>query len=831
MVICVLYGSNDYAQSTRESVDLKMTLLLLEENFDVTFSYLNEYIDGIEVQLWQMPFELKDYLKYIEKQTNLKFTRLDNRYYAISMNKVGPSMVCGYLKHYETGLPLSQVSVTSGYEHTISKENGYFELVGQQLGDQIQFRHIGFETTFMSTRILQKDSCSTITLRERLSALDEVIVHNYIAKGIEKKLNGAYKVSNEQLQVLPGIFDQDVMQSLQVLPGVYSAYESVADINIRGGTGDQNLTFWDGIRLYQTGHFFGLISVFNPYFTSEVSLTKNATPAAYGESVSSVIDVQGKSEHAESFAVQGGVNMLNVDVEADVPLSEKTSVFIGARQSISGLLQTPTYDQYYERAFGDIFSSNYTSADTLQGKVENFEYRDVGVKVVHVPSPTARWELSMVNIEDQLDFAEKINTSGALSKESNVDQLSQGMSLTFQKKWSQRWSMKSQGYYSHYNLRSSNHDFVNDQLLEQENEIRDWQVRTDVSCNLSDRLTWTNGYSFNERGITNKDELNSPSFRRRIKEVMRNHALYSEAVYSSEGKSTIASLGVRLNYFESLNRQIIEPRLLINHKLNDKWALELAGELKSQTSLQVIDLQNDFLGVEKRRWIQSNDDDLPVLTSRQLSSGLLFMNKGWQLTLEGYLKHVSGIVTSSQSFQNQFEFVRSTGEYNITGLDVLVSYRVEKISAWMSYTISRNMNRFRELLSDEFPGKVDIRHFVTSGINYSSNKIECSLGINWHTGNPYTKPSEDLPIVDGAINYQFPNSSNLPVYLRVDWAAKFKFLIAQKIKSQIGISIWNVTNETNPVNAYYAQNESGSIVEVFENGLGFTPNIMIRMAF
>jgi hypothetical protein len=42
--------------------------------------------------------------------------------------------------------------------------------------------------------------------------------------------------------------DPDVLQSIQALPGVESTNESIANINVRGGTNDQNLMLWDNIK-------------------------------------------------------------------------------------------------------------------------------------------------------------------------------------------------------------------------------------------------------------------------------------------------------------------------------------------------------------------------------------------------------------------------------------------------------------------------------------------------------------------------------------------------------------------------------------------------------
>ena len=52
--------------------------------------------------------------------------------------------------------------------------------------------------------------------------------------------------------------------------------------------------------------------------------------------------------------------------------------------------------------------------------------------------------------------------------------------------------------------------------------------------------------------------------------------------------------------------------------------MELLGEIKSQATTQVIDLQNDFLGVEKRRWVLANDDDIPIVESKQASIGFRY---------------------------------------------------------------------------------------------------------------------------------------------------------------------------------------------------------------
>ena len=67
---------------------------------------------------------------------------------------------------------------------------------------------------------------------------------------------------------------------MQQIPGVYSADQTISNINVRSGTHDQNLFLWNGIRLFQTGHFFGLISSLNPNLAHTISISKNGNTCA-----------------------------------------------------------------------------------------------------------------------------------------------------------------------------------------------------------------------------------------------------------------------------------------------------------------------------------------------------------------------------------------------------------------------------------------------------------------------------------------------------------------------------------------------------------------------
>jgi len=70
--------------------------------------------------------------------------------------------------------------------------------------------------------------------------------------------------------------------------------------------------------------------------------------------------------------------------------------------------------------------------------------------------------------------------------------------------------------------------------------------------------------------------------------------------------------GIRTNYIEQFNKYILEPRLQFNYGISKFLNLEILGEYKSQNCFQIIDLQKDYFGIEKRRWVLANNTTIPI---------------------------------------------------------------------------------------------------------------------------------------------------------------------------------------------------------------------------
>jgi len=330
--------------------------------------------------------------------------------------------------------------------------------------------------------------------------------------------------------------------------------------------------------------------------------------------------------------------------------------------------------------------------------------------------------------------------------------------------------------------------------------------------------------------ITDTEKINNPFFNDKDKESLSTHVLFSAIKYRSDNKQTRAEIGGRFNYFNKFNLLLAEPRVSFNQRFLDFFTLEVLGELKSQTTTQIIDFETDFLGIEKRRWQLADQQEIPILKSRQLSLGLRYYRNKWLFSAEAYTKKVNDITSQSQGFQNQYQYAQIIGDYTINGIDFLVNKRFENLSAWVSYSLTNNNYNFDNLSNNRFPNNVEIVNSLSVAASYSINDFKFSGGVNWRSGKPFTPLTQD-GFENNIFQYQEANSSNLKNYLRVDISANKEFSLNENLNGYIGVSIWNLLDRKNIINAYYERPDNRDIELVEQEALGLTPNFVFRLKF
>ncbi|PHQ56357.1 MAG: TonB-dependent receptor [Lutibacter sp.] len=829
-----------YSQTINKEVyPLFDVLMTAEKQYGVKFTYADKTVKAVEIVPYNTTLSLYETIHYLINTTQLNFSFLTSHNILISKNNEGIK-ICGNLINIDTqkNIDGALIAVLNTNISTISDGNGYFELPEIKENQTLEISHILYPTIYLkASNFLNKNTCLTLSLSQKIEKLKEVILTNYLTTGITIRTDNSISINIKKFGILPGLIEPDVLHGLQSIPGISSVNETISTINIRGGANDQNSLIWDGIKMYHSGHFFGLISAFNPYLIDDVTIIKNGTSVQYNDAVSGTINMNTVNTIKEKPFGGAGFNLLSVDAYGQIPISEKTAIQFSGRRSITDILKTPTFEQYFKRAFQDSKISTQLNVNTAEVKTNSdFNFYDFNLKFLYNFNNKHKLRVNLLKVENNLDYNEALNNETLnISKTSVLQQKNLAFGVQYSSKWSKNFKTLVNAYYTKYNIKASNHTLLTEQRLLQNNEVLETGVKLNTYYQLNDNIKLLAGYHFYELGISNSEDVNLPLFIRTVKDVIRNHSVFSEINYTSKNNKIFIKSGLRINYIEKFGSFNAEPRIQTLFKINSNLSLKIAGEFKSQNAVQVIDLQEDFLGVEKRRWVLADNGAMPILKSKQASIGLNYERNNFFIDIEGFYKTVNGITTSNQGFQNQNQFVKTSGSYLVHGVEFLVNKKTNSYSTWLSYTYNKNNYKFKLLSPSIFPNNLDIRHAISFGNTYTYKNLNVALGIQWRTGKPNTIPIKDNAVNDSegiiAINYNTPNSERLSSYFRADFSSTYKFNLSDKLNALVGVSLLNILDTQNVLNTYYKVNSENTVNTINNLSIGATPNVTFRVSF
>jgi hypothetical protein len=827
----LLFVPKVFGQDENKSVELKKLLEDIALYHNVKFTYAEKDVAGLSIFPPEIFLPLKAKLVYIENRTHLSYKEVGEYIVIYKAPKIAKKR-CAYIID-ELGQAVDNAVIQlPDNTKIVTRQDGYFELPATLTGS-IFIDHLNYQPLSISVKEFT-DDCKAIILQLEVLELQELVAERYIATGISKKKDGSFTIKPKKFGILPGLIEPDVLLTMQQLPGITSVDETVSNINVRGGTHDQNLFLWNGIRLYQTGHFFGLISAINPNLGNEVKIFKNGTSAFYGESVSSAVDISSHTQDIGSGNFTIGSNMINVDFYTKIKATEKANFEFSARRSFTDAIELPTYSKYSKRIFQNTVVTDLDgSTDVNYESDKEFYFYDFTGQYHQKIGKKHNLYVDFIGIKNNLNFTQG---SVFITELSNLEQLTIGSSAGWNTQWNNRHSSEAGFYVSYYNVDGSTASLQSGQVMEQGNTILDTGFKVADHRKLTDQYQLHTGYQFNEIGIENADKVNEPSYSRNVKEVLRTHAFIGELEYDSKDMRLHSRGGLRINYITEFGMMYTEPRLQLNYMLAPSWQLEALAELKSQATSQIVELQGDFLGLEKRRWVLSDDNNIPVQRSRQASIGATFKENGWLISLENFYKKVKGITTSGQGFQDQLELRNDIGQYTVYGSEFLVQKQFKNFYTWLSYTLNSNKYVFETFSPEKFPSNFEINHTINTAAIYEWKKFKVALGSKWFTGKPYTPPLSNEPEFitpsNPQIVYASPNSANLENFFQVNFSASYIIKATEKSQLQLGISVQNIFNRRNIINRYYRINsDSNSIEEVNTYALERTPNALIKFSF
>ncbi len=735
----------------------------------------------------------------------------------------------GTIVDSETGeqLPFASVIMPSQNIIVSASTNGTFSIKNIVANPMhVTVSYIGYYPLDTLLNWTDPDVNQTFRLKHKVNIIDSVDVLGSKVEMVDYRgdVDFATIVNPMRLIDMPLLVETDIFRTLQLLPGI-SYSESSSELSIRGGTSDQNLILFDGQTLYNLSHYYGVFSSVNPNIVKDIQVFKGGFDSRYGERISGVVDITGKSGNLMRPKVSADINLLSVNLAAEVPITKKLTIVAAGRRSYSDIYKTFLAKNLFDKTVPYVTKE---SSDTIISEPTFFFY-DLNGKLNYRISNNENISISLYKGKDY--YKNSYTYINNLYKTANQDSslwYNYGASASWQKQWNSSFFSNvligTSGYInssenetSIIKLQPDGHDqdFLPDSQnvfeAESRNKLKDFSISM-KNTHVIDNFNQLNfGFLIRKNIIYyHKDADNVYVYDNIDQNAWITSVYFQDRI--SLFKGLILKPGVRLSYYGGNHTTYFEPRFALKYDFNEKFSCRLATGQYNQFISQVLAPQET--GYNKSFWILANDSVNPVLQASHYIFGLAYETKSVLFDVEGYYKKYSGL--QEYIYISQFRRNRDFGDYfprrdinapqvpptydpsyfvtgsgKSYGIDFFVRYKNRFYTGWVSYSLSKSAQKF-DLINEgeEIPALTDQTHQL------SISNIVC-LG-NWNfglislfsTGRPYiesTENQENMPIIR--------HYARMPNYFRTDISANYNFSV-KLLRFKTGVSIINLFKTT-----------------------------------
>ena len=563
-----------------------------------------------------------------------------------------------------------------------------------------------------------------VVLRERAIGLPGVRVEAERARARFEEQAGASVavLRGEQLKLLPGLAEADVLRAVEVLPGVVSTSDYSSAFNVRGGSADENLILLDGIPVFNPFHLGGLFSVFNSDMVSRADLLTGGFPAEYGGRVSSVLSVEsdagaGDPEGDAGISLLAGRFSLGSSLPAGVAERlglERARGRVSVRRSYFDQLLRPVFDfPYYLtdlQAFGEAWTAGgtrflftgYSGRDVLNlSGLEDFPLK-------------VRW-----NWGNDVVGAGMTSPLGTAQLNVRLGYTRFGTEITFPE-------------FQDTDFRSA---------------ISHLLLRSDLGLPLGGQVNVKLGGEAGRLAYDNLASTGGTEFRHG-QDVGWLLGGYLQG--SARTGGWLLEAGARLDRWAPASRSpLVElaPRIAVKRFLgNGDFAVKLAAGRYTQFLHSLRDEQLP-LGIDI--WVLSGAR-APAVVSDQVQGGVEgFVAADWQLSLEGYYRSFDGVTTNNLADDpNDPTDDLSAGTGRSYGVDLLVRRDVGRVRPLLTISWLRARRTFPDALSGLidsppltyapiFDRRLDLDFTLDADLG---RNLQLGGRVNFGTGLPYTRP-------------------------------------------------------------------------------------------
>jgi hypothetical protein len=704
----------------------------------------------------------------------------------------------------------------------ITDINGRFRFYLSGGTHLIEFRMVGYETKIMAVNLLGSVDWSVQLLPEA-TELDEIRInataddHN-----VKSSLIGYTKLSPVELREMPTFLGEpDVIKSILTLPGVSTVGEGASGFNVRGGNIDQNLIMQDHALIFNSSHAMGFFSIFNPDAIKEVNLYKGHIPAQYGGRVSSVLDVQLKSNNYDTFKANGGLGMLASRLTIETPLiKDQTSILLGGRV-----------------AYSDWVLNFVNNPDV---RSSSLAFYDFNTKISQRLGENGNLWLSYYHSHDKFDYSDEFGFSWDINTLSfNWDQMiAPGLHSEFSGAYSEARNTTFQpsgidGFTLGNGMR--NYKLKEDLLI---TKWVDHSINVGVELNLyntpdeilepyNSNSTVLPASSAKDNGVESAVYFNDAfemtpnlavSFGVRYS---RYYQVGPSTVYQYENEMTksVESIVDSLIYDEwekVASYYGIDPRVSLRYTLTSNSSIKMSYNRLNQ---YIHLISNTTAALPIDYWQVSNTFFKP-LRAHNFSLGYFrnFRLNQWETSLEAYYRDLENIIDYKDFpdlfLNNHLETELLSGVGQSYGLEFFIKKKSGKFNGWLSYTFSRTFIKINDEVQGEkinrgewYPSKFDQPHNLSIVGNININKTnQLSFNFTYTTGRPLTAPDNNYGLDDYIVpGYSERNRYRIPDFHRLDvsYTLQRGLFRTHKYKDSFTLSLYNLYARKNAYSIYF----------------------------
>jgi hypothetical protein len=577
-------------------------------------------------------------------------------------------------------------------------------------------------------------------------------------------------ITGQELKIIPGLGEADIMRAVEVLPGVVSTSDFSSAFNVRGGSADQNLVLLDGFPIFNPFHLGGLFSVFNGDVIARAELLAGGFGAEYGGRVSSVLNVE----------TEPGTQGKGVRGAAGVSI-------LATRLSLRGDL--PVRDTLGRRG-GWLVSARRSYFDALLASVVDFPYHLTDLQLgVSIPLPRGgTLRLTGYGGQDVLDLSD-FETPGREGEEEADDSADDILRIRWKwgnqvagAHWNQplgRWSSDTRIGFSRYAEALTFVDFGDTRF---ESAVSQWQLRSDFGRALGTRLALRTGVEATLPGYRNLGEAGGTVF------------------FEGRQRGTLASGYGQLRW-EPSPHWIIEPGLradvwtagghtipIVSPRLAAKRFLGAGRDAAAKASVGrytqfLHSLRDENLPVSNDNWVTSGRH-VPAVVSDQVQAGIeKFWGDRWYVSAEAYARRFRGLTelnVADDPNREGDDLIEGRGRS--FGFDLLVKRSAGRLTGWTTLSLLRATRTFPDPTAAglegvpqtvTFPPIFDRRVDLDVVAQYRlGRRTDLGARFNFGSGVPYSRPVAQIvgfetDVVGGGYRLPrpFTNDPDLPVYV------------------------------------------------------------------